>query len=149
MGLLGRDVHHFHSETKHVPYDKTVTVNEHRAPTDKSVELLNEMERKATENIIHKFRVDSNLIKAAVIYYSDAIATDDMIVHIKFELNGKEHVLEERFPNKEFRKEMYESYQGFGSKSVFVFFYKKISEIIAVDLMNKCPDFTDTISKLQ
>ena len=52
MGLFSTT--HHHTKTVNVPYEKSVTINEYKAPTDKSVELLNEFEKKAHENIIYK-----------------------------------------------------------------------------------------------
>lgn len=37
-----------------------VDVHEHRAPTDESIKLLNEMQEKILKNIVAQFKVDNN-----------------------------------------------------------------------------------------
>ena len=54
---------------EYIPYDKTITVNEHRAPTDDSVKLLREMEEKITESVFKRVPVETNIFKGEVIFW--------------------------------------------------------------------------------
>jgi len=46
-----------------VPYEKTITITERRAPTDKSVELLKEMEEAALNKFLGTYKIQNNLFK--------------------------------------------------------------------------------------
>ena len=48
--------------TKLIPYDKKVTINEHKAPTDESIKLLKEMEEKAFQKITEAYYIESTTI---------------------------------------------------------------------------------------
>lgn len=86
------DTHHHHS-TKHVPYEKKVTVTVNRAPTDKSVELLNEFQEKAKDNIIDTILIENNVINGAVIFFSNDVLHDKIDWALKFKLNNTEYKL--------------------------------------------------------
>lgn len=44
--------------------NKKVTITENRAPTDKSVELLGEMQQKAIESLLGRMKLESNVLKS-------------------------------------------------------------------------------------
>ena len=70
MGLFKTTNYYTHKGGKeYVPYEKDVTIHEHRAPTDESVRLLNEFEEKARKNIIHKISVNENNLNAVSIIF--------------------------------------------------------------------------------
>lgn len=89
------------SNTEYVPYDKTVTVTEKKAPTDDSIKLLNEFEEKARKNIIAKINIDENYLKAVAVAHWVDIMHDQIIFYGKFTLNGKEYRIEEKINNYE------------------------------------------------
>jgi len=143
MGLLST-THHHHGGTKYVPYEKTVTVNEHRAPTDKSVALLNEFTEKAKQNIIDSIHIKNNVIDCAVIYYQDDIMTDSLKYYIKFKLNGVEYKLNGQIDRMELREQGYH-YQ-FRHEGVMMLVYKKYAEVIASELIKATPDSTRALA---
>lgn len=145
MGLFST-THHHHTKTVSVPYEKNVTVHEHKAPTDKSVELLNEMQEKAQRNIIATIKIEENFLKAVVIYYRDEMVMDRMTYHIRFELNGKEYMIEDHIDNFEWRQEMSKSYMGLGNEVIFRALHKKFSEMVANELMKQSPDFLRSLA---
>ena len=69
---------------------REVIVKEYRAPTDESVKLLNEMQKKALDNIVSQFSTTNNYLqmKCAVVEnnYEEA-----RLFISKFTLNGKSH----------------------------------------------------------
>lgn len=144
MGFFTKTIHH-HTKTVSVPYEKSVTVNEHRAPTDKSVELLNEFEKKAYNNIIYKAKIEQNHLKAIAIYYRDDIINNRIHFQVKFELNGNEIIISDYIDNFEWKKELSKLYSGFGNKAIYKLVHKKLSEMIATELMNQSPDFIKSL----
>jgi hypothetical protein len=77
--------------TEHVPYEKTVNtnINEHRAPTDKSVELLKEFQDKAKDTLVEHIYLDDNVFKARIdVMDLEYGHTREYRLH--FKLNGKE-----------------------------------------------------------
>ena len=145
MGLFST-THHHHTKIVSVPYEKNVTVHEHKAPTDKSVELLNEMQEKAQRNIIATIKIEENFLKAVAIYYRDETVMDRMTYHIRFELNGKEYMIEDHIDNFEWRQEMSKSYMGLGNEVIFRALHKKFSELVANELMKQSPDFLRSLA---
>lgn len=83
------------SETEYVPYAKTVNVN--RAPTDDSIRLLNELQEKATKNIIDRISVQDNEFSYFAQSWRDHLR-DNILIGYKFTLNGKEHMGEIAIP---------------------------------------------------
>lgn len=76
------------TRTEYMSYEKTV--NEHRAPTDKSVELLLEMENAAKDTLISITRLENNEMKATWHVFENCFSRRLEVV-CRFELNGKEH----------------------------------------------------------
>lgn len=76
----------------HHSHRHEVTVNEHRAPTDESVRLLNEMEQAAKNNLLNSIVIKDNTLNGVVFYFRE----DPMLVvgrfkyMAKFKLNGRE-----------------------------------------------------------
>lgn len=145
MRLLST-THYHHSKKEYVPYTKEVNITEKKAPTDESIRLLNEMEEKAKKNIIATIKIEENFLKAIAIYHRDDYVSDRMIYNIKFELNGKTHMIEDYIDNFEWRQELSKSYMGLGNEQIFKALMKKFSEMITVELMRQCPDYCKAIS---
>lgn len=68
----------------------TRTVHEHRAPTDESVKLLSEMERKAQDKIEKTVRLETNSLKAVLHHMTEPMNLDVIYV-IQLNLNGNRH----------------------------------------------------------
>lgn len=76
------------AETRTEYVTKTVNVHEHRAPTDKSIELLREMEQKIRDQVEQSVRLTDNGFECVVQQWRDAYA-DDLVTIALFSLNGK------------------------------------------------------------
>ena len=76
---------------------ESVTVHEHRAPTDESVKLLNELTEKALKNITHRFSTSNNTLQTSWAVYVDQ-PQHKRVALCKFVLNGKEHTLQVDIP---------------------------------------------------
>ena len=140
MGLLSST--HIHgSKKEYVPYEKNVTVHEHRAPTDQSVELMNEFSEKALKNIVHRLHVDNNTLKAKGIYSVDDLNPHRMRYDLKFQLNGRDYYIDGFIEYSEFREAVLEQWNGFAHERIFKAAMKKVSEVIAEELMSMCPEF--------
>lgn len=67
---------------------ESVTVHQHRAPTDESVRLLREMEQAAREKVTQSIRLENSPIDAVVHAQCDPMTGDrEFVVFIK--INGK------------------------------------------------------------
>lgn len=74
------------------------TVHEHKAPTDDSVRLLNEMQDKAKNNIIKNIIVDDNIVNGSITITQDHYSMGKQyVVYFKFNLNGRDYIIEETF----------------------------------------------------
>ena len=75
----------------HISYGgpSKIDVTEKRAPTDKSVELLNEMQQKAFDNLITCIKLEDNDLKDIMCWiYSDRCSWQERM-RIQFKINGK------------------------------------------------------------
>lgn len=87
MGLFKPNV----TIVRHEPQDVSVTttIHEHRAPTDKSVELLKEMEQAARDKIEASINVGGNGFECVVQFERDHMR-DQLIAKAIFKLNGRQ-----------------------------------------------------------
>lgn len=76
----------FISETREI----TKTVHEHKAPTDESIKLLNEMTDKALSNIVARWSTDNNVLSMQGAFFDD-YSRGSRTLAIKMKLNGKDH----------------------------------------------------------
>lgn len=138
-----------------IPYAKNVTINEHRAPTDKSVQLLNEMQDKARKNIIQSVKIESNVCTAIVICFSDDVMRNRLNWLLRFKLNEKEYILEDYFEDEKLGQYRYSEFDFFDPrmihfKSLIVKrLAEKISSIItdkvSADIMNMSKQIHDKL----
>lgn len=77
--------------TQYIPYEKKVTIHEHRAPTDDSIKLVNEYQVKAQENIANTFNLKDNVVNGIVVGFGDTIDRNKISWWCKFSLNGQQH----------------------------------------------------------
>ncbi len=77
-----------------VPYEKTV--HEHKAPTDDSIKLLNEMQEKARLSLIDQIHLTNNNLHIEVRVYTDYFAFGN-VADVAFVLNGQRHTLQVKF----------------------------------------------------
>ena len=73
-----------------------VDVHEHRAPTDESSKLLNEMREKTLKNLIAQFKVENNVLSGVVTYFAEDFCNGDYNVVLKFKLNNVDYTVSER-----------------------------------------------------
>lgn len=85
--------HHHTDVTREIT--KKVTVHEHRAPTDASVKLLQEMEDKARDKFIGTFYCENNSLKCEWHVFKEPM-TGDCRALADFQLNGTKHRLDVR-----------------------------------------------------
>lgn len=142
----------YNREKEYVPYEKTVTatITEKRAPTDESVKLLNEFQEKAKENIIKSIVIDSNIAKCVCIYYQDVLFDNKILFHIRFVLNGKEHIVSDSIDYFEIQGMKINAKNDLPHnihEHVFKFFHRKFAEWIAAELMMQEQEFLKKISE--
>lgn len=132
------------SNKEYVPYEKSVnvTVHEHRATTDQSVQLLNEFQEKAQKNIIDSVLLEDNIFKASFISFQDDVVFDQIIIHIQFILNGVKYSIEEKMRKRDYENEIRVEYLGsenehIRQKFILKKIHKIIAEIIAKELLTQ------------
>jgi len=77
------------TKTSSAPSHTSVTVHEHKAPTDESVKLLREMEKTSQDNILATLRVESNVVNGvAHVVRMPHLSDVEVITIIK--INGTE-----------------------------------------------------------
>lgn len=86
MGLFTTTIKEISNNEKVVPVVQTV--HEHRAPTDESVRLLNEMQDKVISNIIEQ-SCWNNILEWFVFQVENDVITDTKNVYWWFKINGK------------------------------------------------------------
>lgn len=104
--------------------DRNITVNEHRAPTDESVKLLNELTEKALNNIVKTFSTTNNTLQVTAAVYED-YRNQQREVLCKFVLNGKENILRVDIP----------TYEYDTPKKIVQELYKQVCNKLALEIM--------------
>src|SRR5574339_370103 len=77
--------------------DRNVTVNEHRAPTDESLKLLNEMREKVERDFIGSFKLENNLFNATVHLSMEPINYDVWFL-VRYKINHQTHEVKFSMP---------------------------------------------------
>lgn len=119
---------------KHYHYHK-VNIEEHRAPTDESVRLLNELTDKARKNILAVIHVKENFIEAVVIYHYHEFITGRVVYGMKFKINGYEHSVQGYFDKFQWGEEGSKLYYGLGDKRALIVLVKAYTEKIMESLL--------------
>lgn len=130
------------TESHNTPYCREVNITERRAPTDESVELLNEFQEKALDNIIQSFKIEDNTLKAVVVFYQSSIGAGMMngqLCHIKFNLNGKDYFVKD-IPVIDYDK-------AFGVQKFYHTLYKKFVEAITLEIMKDTHKVLEQLSR--
>lgn len=71
-----------------------IEVYEHKAPTDESIRLMEEMHDKVISNIISRVKVEDNIVNGEVYAIRRPLRLNDLTLVIKFSINGKEYQVE-------------------------------------------------------
>jgi len=130
---------HFHDNRTSIRFPDTIEVNEHRAPTDESIRLMEQMHDKAIKNIIAKVKVDDNLVNGEFFMIEQPWNMNEVKLWFKFKINGHEFNIEREVSRSEFeldedsyqiRRKLYEigkSYMvWYLLKKMMIEFYEKV-----------------------
>jgi hypothetical protein len=124
---------------EYIPFEKSVTIHEHRAPTDRSIDILNEMQEKAIQNIVHNMPINDNVFKLLFMSFKQEEWTDKLHAYIKFTINGKEHIFDDFIELdglreiQGIRKHNYKGYE----RHLLEFIHKKITECISIVIIEE------------
>ena len=91
------------SKPTHKTVSVTQTVHEHRAPTDESVKLLNEMQDKAIGNIIDTIVVQNNILNFVAVVFDSDIIHQSYNIKCKFSINWSDMIIDINIPTLEFK----------------------------------------------
>jgi len=78
------------AHTNYVPYAKTVNITEKKAPTDESIKIYAELQRKALESISETIEVKNHIVEGKIIRFIDDMTSDNEKVLVVFKINGQE-----------------------------------------------------------
>jgi hypothetical protein len=100
-----------------VNFPSSIKVQEHKAPTDDSARLLNELTIEAKKNLIKTITINDNTINCAAMFFVNSPISFNLTSQIRFKLNGKEFTIineMERFSlinpsHEDFLKHIYET----------------------------------------
>ena len=104
---------------------QNITVKEKRAATDDSVRLMMEMEKKAFENLMARFKVDDNIVKGTVFLFREDFELGCYKVVSKFKINGEEFTIKNEITT-----------SGFEEADARNILYKNISKEIFIKLIS-------------
>lgn len=108
-------------------------IHEHKAPTDESIKILNEMQEKARKDLLASVKVENNIFSCVITLFQQEIMTNSHVFMVKFNLNGNEYFMEDRVSNTEIRRNPIEH--------VMRKIFEKVAEEITKKLFN---DFSKT-----
>jgi hypothetical protein len=107
------------------PSSIDITIN--RAPTDKSVELLKEMQEKTIKSIVAELRVQDNIFNGIMTVFDLDYVRMQYVVYYKFKINGKDFEIKETIDKVEL---CYNDKDALLKK-----FFKTISETLTIQLL--------------
>ena len=126
--------------TTYVPYEKTVTVTEHRAPTDDSIKIYKEMYEKSLKNIAEVLEIKNSLVEGKVVRFIQEDWTDSEQILVIFKINGQEFRQVHKIPR---------SYSGSNIKERFIEIFR---EYLMVEIFRGMTfsqqDYTKLFSKI-
>lgn len=76
--------------TTYIPYEKTVTIKEHKAPTDESIRHYEELKEKAYKNIAEVFDIKNNIVEGKIVRFLTETYEDKEQILTIFKINGQE-----------------------------------------------------------
>ena len=109
------------------------TVHEHRAPTDDSIRLVNEMQSKVKDDIIMRMNIDENEVKAVAVLFRPNIASNSVECCIRVILNGKEHFSTINLD----RVEVQQRGHTGGNRKIIEHIFEEFSKAIAQELLKE------------
>lgn len=93
--MFDREIHNHYTNNRSNS-EVEVKVHEHRAPTDDSIRILNEMERKAQDNFIMKLCDNRpNSLHAEILFFQQIASLDSFepkgLMVVRVQINGKQY----------------------------------------------------------
>lgn len=120
----------------YIPYEKSVSVNEHKAATDESIKLLNEFQEKAKENLCYSVRINQTFINAVAFFFREDHMDGGFEVYYKFGLNGSEFKVKSFISDDEFQEQqMKHPLEEPALNISMILIYDKISTEISKELL--------------
>ena len=107
------------------PSSIDITIN--RASTDKSVELLKEMQEKSIKSIVAELRVQDNIFNGIMTVFDLDYVRMQYVVYYKFKINGKDFEIKETIDKAEL---CYNDKDALLKK-----FFKTVADTLAVQLL--------------
>lgn len=124
-------------QREYIPYEKSVSVNEHKAATDESIKLLNEFQEKAKENLCYSVRINQTFIDAVAFWFREDHLDGGFEVYYKFGLNDTEFKVKTFVSDDEWHEAIMKHPLGEPAMNISVkLVYEGIAAEIAKELLN-------------
>jgi type I restriction-modification system DNA methylase subunit len=123
--------------TEYIPYEKKVTINEHRAPTDESVKLLSEFKEKAKESLIREIIINDNNLEGCILLFNVLYNPYKFEILIRFTINGKEFIFKDYIDEQEYFMMRDKNNYSNLDNSLIKFFFEKLSQTITIKLLEE------------
>lgn len=125
-------------EVDYIPYEKSVSVNEHKAATDESIKLLNEFQEKAKENLCYSVRINQTFLNAVAFFFREDHMDGGFEVYYKFGLNGSEFKVKSFVSDDEWYEEQSRHPIGEPAMNISVkLVYERMANEIAKELLRQ------------
>jgi len=109
---------------------EVIRIHEHRAPTDDSIRLADEMRQKALDSITHDYRFENNVVNGRVHVIQDRQAMQKVIV-ISGQINGVNFEVRSRVDAVEIRMSRAEA---------FAVLVREVADRIALQFLKEASD---------
>lgn len=143
MGLFNTHHHHFRDNSSVTNIRFPETIQEHKAPTDESIRLMEEMHEKAIKNIIARVEVKTNLVSGEAFVIHNPIHIDPYKAIFKFKINDQEFTIEAKLDKWEMMKEephyssMINQFKSDAEAVIMWFLFKKFSKLAMEKILGR------------
>jgi hypothetical protein len=156
MGLFSTThEYHSHDNSTHISFPDTIKVHEHKAPTDESIKLMEEMHDKAIKNIISKVRIEDNIVNGQCWLIEQPWSLDELKVCFKFKINGHEFNVEkfvqrDSFYDRETNRYISDMTDRLDSyaKSIMLWYTLKMFTVVAYEQITQSKFPSELLEKL-
>lgn len=113
---------------EYIPYEKSVSVVEKRAPTDDSIRLYAEIKEKAYSSVLSTIELQDNILNLSAIVYEE-VNSMHKVCKYRLTLNGKEILGEKRIDALDIKTK--------DIREVYSEIVNDISQYIAVEILKE------------
>lgn len=87
-----------------INFPREINVHENRAPTDESIQMAKDMEKKVMDKMVANVSVDDNIVSGKAIVFGSSVYTTlepSVQIYFKLKINGQEFTIERKIEERE------------------------------------------------